>query len=385
MFDRWSGVATTRFGPLLRTTNGGFSWQPLVGPHQQCNDVLLMDLVAPSTLVLYTRPPGTFSQKMFRSTNMGESWDSSFGEIPFLTSIEMVTPSIGYATGNHVANGSFTPSIFKSTNGGLEWISVFDTALTDWGSLAGVTFRDVNNGLVFGKNGLILSTSNGGLTWDVDHVELSEGVDIGNFVNAIHIKGSRPAAAGGDGEIVVRQDKPLLARPDLLTPSYGNAVSKKFNAVWKSSPGAERYQLRLLRNALLRPVLASEDNLTDTTYQLPTLTDYSYFIEVRALSKDNQSNWSKVHFATTGVADVRKQVAPKYLLSPNPSLNRVISVLGLTDAVQVFVIDILGNTLTTALLDPTSNQLDLRALPAGSYIVSVHTGEKVESIRLILK
>jgi hypothetical protein len=248
-----------------------------------------------------------------------------------------------------------------------------------------LAFKNDVHGFAFGREGLIWETTNGGITWSMEQAEYSPGVDMGAFFDATW-KGDLLMAVGGDGGMVIRQDEPLLPQPTLLIPSYLNPVAKSFKAVWKRSEGAERYQLRLITNSWPKDTLIIEDNLVDTTYDISNLIDHSYFLEVRALSSNNQSNWSKVHFATNGPASVEvKSRSAKLTLAPNPSREREVSIYGLTRQVQVELTDILGVRRSLTSLDAAHNQLELHGLPAGAYTVTVYDGESIESMKLMLK
>jgi photosystem II stability/assembly factor-like uncharacterized protein len=385
MFDADRGVAPVTLKPLQLTTDKGLNWSSINSPSDRMPYVLAMDVVQPSTIVLVTHSWALNTTRTYRSTNLGQTWDSSATAAPRMVDMQMIDPNLGYAISIDWSVSPIANHIMKTTDGGMTWISLYDTTMGGVDPIKCLAFNDAFHGFAFGRDGLIWETTNGGTDWTMEKAEYSPGVDMGAFFDATW-KGDLLMAVGGDGGMVIRQATPLLPQPTFLVPSYGNPVEKTFKAYWKKSEGAERYEMRLLTNTWPRQTLISEDNLVDTTYNFTGLNDYSYFLEVRAVSSDNRSNWSKVHFIAQEPAAVQeKPVARKLLLSPNPSIDREVSVVGLTDVVQVSVVDIIGNTLTTAQLDPTSNQLDLRALPAGSYIVTVSTGAQIESLNLILK
>jgi photosystem II stability/assembly factor-like uncharacterized protein len=385
MFDAQRGVAPVTLQPLQLTTDGGLNWTSINSPSERMPYVLAMDVVQPSTIVLVTHSWTLNTTRAYRTTNMGLTWDSSAAASPRMVDMQMIDADLGYAIAIDWSVSPLANHIMKTADGGMSWVSLYDTTMGGMDPIKCLAFKNAVHGFAFGRDGLIWETTNGGIDWTMEQAEYSPGVDMGAFFDATW-KGDLLMAVGGDGGMVIRQAAPLLPQPTLLIPSYGNPVAKTFKAFWKKSEGAERYEMRLLTNTAPRQTLIFEDNLSDTTYDFSDLTEYSYFLEVRAVRGDERSNWSKVHFVTNAQADVSdKPHASTLLLSPNPAIEREVSVLGLTNDATVTVIDMLGNTLMRAQLDPTSNQLDLRDLPPGSYIVSVYNGQAIESLKLILK
>ena len=208
---------------------------------------------------------------------------------------------------------------------------------------------------------------------------------MGAFFDATW-RGDLLMAVGGDGGMVIRQSAPLLPQPTLLIPSYGNPVAKSFKAYWKRSEGAERYEMRLLTNTSPRQTLISEDNLVDTTYDFSGLTDYSYFLEVRAVRGDERSNWSKVHFVTTGAAEVATTRQQETLHAfPNPVTNGVLNLTELSGPATVSLIDALGRTALRTIADPGINTIDVSYLTKGSYQLVVKTTEGSVATSVIIQ
>jgi hypothetical protein len=94
----------------------------------------------------------TQNMKLFRSTDAGASWDSSFSFPVLINSISFPDQNTGYVTGN---NGK----IFKSSNKGATWVTQVtpnnDNLIDCW-------FLNSQTGYVIGYNGTLLKTNSGG-------------------------------------------------------------------------------------------------------------------------------------------------------------------------------------------------------------------------------
>jgi photosystem II stability/assembly factor-like uncharacterized protein len=135
---------------IYRTTDGGRTWsRRLTGIF---NDVVFMDantaLAAANTGAIY------------RSTDAGNSWTQIAPARPNgLGDLERVDSTT-------VVGVSVLGDLWRSADGGFTWNKVGE----DLGSLPGVWnvhFRDTQNGWVVGPKGILLASSDGGLTWRV--------------------------------------------------------------------------------------------------------------------------------------------------------------------------------------------------------------------------
>jgi photosystem II stability/assembly factor-like uncharacterized protein len=132
---------------ILRTTNGGLSWNNVTPTTIGTTTIYDMVFVAPQIGIAV----GT-NNKAFRTTDNGLTWtDHTSGATLYSIAALDATTVVAVANGN----------IARSTNQGLTW-----TAIANTGSgLQGVHFYDALHGMTTGSNGLVLYTQDGGLTW----------------------------------------------------------------------------------------------------------------------------------------------------------------------------------------------------------------------------
>ena len=107
---------------------------------------------------------------IWRTTDGGLTWTPQ--NIPYigfpLWSVSFIDSDNGYAVGGNPFNG--TAGILRTTNGGSDWVlQPTPTPLP----LHGVSFSDALTGTIVGMHGVILRTTNGGVTF-VEENETNE-------------------------------------------------------------------------------------------------------------------------------------------------------------------------------------------------------------------
>lgn len=185
------------FQRLGRTTDGGYTWE--IFP-----DLYISGIHFPSKSVGYL----TFGTTIFKSTDLGATWDTVAKNISFIVnsiyftdnltgyicggisnnsgriavttdggitwsstnvtglmhSIHFPSPDIGYVIGND----QFSRYIYKTTNAGLTWVSQNTPPFVGW--LNQIHFASDNIGYIVSRStssnyGYIIKTENGGLNW----------------------------------------------------------------------------------------------------------------------------------------------------------------------------------------------------------------------------
>lgn len=146
-----TGFAVGLSGTILKTTNGGQSWNTQTsGTNQSLMAVYFLDantgfVSGSSGTILKTIDGGT--------TWTNQSLTSSYAYM----NIDFGTASTGYCRDNH-------GSIIKTINGGTTW--TFQSSGNGLGSVYDLDFIDANTGYtVGGMNGNIQNTVNGGTNW----------------------------------------------------------------------------------------------------------------------------------------------------------------------------------------------------------------------------
>jgi hypothetical protein len=105
----WVFVSTWN-GKIYKTNDGGISFTQCTSPDP--TDPYFVDLAITSTHILFA---GTYGQKMYRSTNRGNTWQKVDDLSDYLTWVVACTDSIFFRTG-----------MIKSTDQGVSWAPVGD-------------------------------------------------------------------------------------------------------------------------------------------------------------------------------------------------------------------------------------------------------------------
>lgn len=365
--ERW-GLAPVTSDRLHQTTDGGRTWIPYPSPNDNMNAVRAID-VRDSMHVVLMMSDALGKSWVFRTTTGGATWDSTQvqGTITF-RDIALVNAHVGFAVAYDwdVNRGK----VLRTNDGGLTWTSVMDTLIGYGDPYVTVDFLDEQRGVIAGRGGLVMRTEDGGDTWSREQVEYSQGVDMGAYFDVQYVAPTKVVMVGGDGFYTRLMPKALLPWPEFVVPRYGVPTLKSFTAQWKESMGAERYELYLVRNAEGWDTVRRHTDLTTNTLELNNLTDPSYFVQVRALSSDNQSNWSRVLFATNAVASVdpaSKLGGPR--IYPNPVSEGYINLdwEGAQLPAMISISDLLGRPMQSVVVNSPEDlrSIDVRSLHKG--------------------
>ena len=197
-------------GGIAKTTNGGLNWEGDYS-HYAFNSVTFKNTDTGFAVGLYWDDTGHDTSSVFRTTNSGSTWEIMFrynsypvysnalkdicvkgnnvwasgrsGSIIFSSDngnnwSSQILPSqcnsiffIDESTGWTVGNGySDTSGIYKTTDSGENWLKQ-RLNFTCW--LHSVTFINNNTGWSAGEYGVILKTTNGGLTFAENNFSMS--------------------------------------------------------------------------------------------------------------------------------------------------------------------------------------------------------------------
>ena len=139
------------YGVIARNTEGGVTWSHGVeGPGEQLRAVAAADA---NTWFAVGSTGAT--AKIFRSTNFGQTWTTSYTGTGRLYAISFGDAQTGTAVGWAPDHGA----IVRTIDGGDTWTEQESgtTAL-----LNSVSFVDANTGTAVGSDGIILRTTTGG-------------------------------------------------------------------------------------------------------------------------------------------------------------------------------------------------------------------------------
>lgn len=159
---------------LLKSTDGGHTWTPLVGPRVDSASALLFDPITPSNIY-----GATYGEYLFRSTDDGETWQrSSRGLVPppcgpfpcingwefYALAADPGAPSTIYAVAG---------ALFRSQDSGANWSTVsFAPADQGWSAWA-ILVEPAPTSRIYvaadtGTQNAIFRSSDHGVTWSAD-------------------------------------------------------------------------------------------------------------------------------------------------------------------------------------------------------------------------
>jgi len=147
---------------LLKTTNGGDSWDSL-------NTNGMMSQFCCSDVLFFNSSTGfAAAQSIYKTTNNGQNWNevlhyySNFGKAD---DIQFINSQTGFCyMWYYIPMGSNYTWVFKTTNAGLNWTDI--STLVYNGHFDGFQMIDENLGFATGNTGQItFKTTNGGVNW----------------------------------------------------------------------------------------------------------------------------------------------------------------------------------------------------------------------------
>ncbi len=189
MFDAQRGLAISRSGFVLRTTDGGNQWTPSLPSYEQgygwnyCKDLFILD--ENIAFVSGADGPGP----IIKTIDGGETWQPL--AYPTTTQVE----SIWFVDEMHgwIGRGYTTGWIYRTSDGGDTWEEVWPQS---YGGIWDIQFHDLSLGWALRGGSYILRTTDGGDTWS-EH----ELPGIGNYVKFEFVDQNVGYAAGPYGQI----------------------------------------------------------------------------------------------------------------------------------------------------------------------------------------
>jgi photosystem II stability/assembly factor-like uncharacterized protein len=158
--DALHGVAVGEYGNIVRTVNGGQSWQRIaaIGTGPRLWDVEFGDALT----AFYSGDSGAIN----RSVDGGSTWTSA------QSGGTGITRAIDFLDGQRAWAANEGGEVLSTSNGGMQWLRVAVTGFDVYGQIHDVDFVDASRGWAVGKNdyfggsdGRISRSSDGGLHW----------------------------------------------------------------------------------------------------------------------------------------------------------------------------------------------------------------------------
>ena len=337
---------TEGMGGVLKTTDGGLSWEPLneenyISADSFFNVVHFFDANNGVT----QGDPVNGSYELFRTSDAGATWTAVAAPAP-------QGGEYGYNGGNPYAGTSFwfvtnKGNIYRTTDMGMSF-QKFNAPVTDFsGTNAGgdLFFSDNNKGMLVRRLGSTTSpnftmfrTFDGGATWDA-----------GTPSTAPLGAGSYAYIPGSDVIVKCSQD---AANP-------GSAYSEDNGATWTVFGSAEQRGAVQFANGT-------------TGWSAGFSTD------------ENTGGIFKFDGAfSLGTNDVA--AAKKFTASPNPTSGILTLSSDNATISEVYVIDMLGKQVLSSKFDSVNTaSINMSSLNAGVYIVSAKDASgKVEVMRVV--
>ena len=243
MFSETSGWASTN-RDVLRTTDGGFSWQsvtPLVGKGEAFG--LIEDFVDADQawVAISSRNEEKVQILAFHTTDGGQTWHKT--ELPQGTKnrgqlywgmITFTDSRQGWLMAVH-SQHNCPAELFKTIDGGITWTqiaSVYDLVKNNGLPFGGeISFRDPKIGWLVGRLDpsiqLLYRTQDGGITWQRQKLKLPVGYESGEL-------------SVGDSPVF------FSANEGLLTAIYGpkNGQGSGATILYTTQDGGQTWQSR---------------------------------------------------------------------------------------------------------------------------------------------
>jgi gliding motility-associated-like protein len=162
----FSVTAANRTNNILRSFDNGATWQVIGGFPVGSTAPILDKIYFTSNKVGYVSGSRGF---IYKTTDAGATWTNIS---PFPTLNTTMTYKEIFALDDNtvfvVGNGFPRKVVYKSKDGGSNWTDISaNIPATGVGNLNGIIMHDENNGYVVTPGGYLLSTNNGGTSWEL--------------------------------------------------------------------------------------------------------------------------------------------------------------------------------------------------------------------------
>ncbi len=195
MVDASSGWAVTNLG-LLRTTDGGYTWQLADPPHvDPAANPLGAYFTDANDAYLLAPVEDYASGTLYHTSDGGQNW--SVTDVPFaMGAFQFVDTQMGFFMASlGVGAGSNPVAFYQTEDGGLTWQKLFSTldqqtatqeSFANGGIKSGFTMLDAQHGWVAGSIPMdnfvyLFATSDGALTWQHQEVPIPADLASGFY------------------------------------------------------------------------------------------------------------------------------------------------------------------------------------------------------------
>jgi len=154
--DSYNGIVVGNDGRILRTTDGGGSWEYRTGGYFK-NFLYAVEFIDDN------RGWAGGFDTFVRTMDGGKTWtDYMLDSHMIITDIDFINDSNGWFVGH--GSNYFEGVIYRTSDGGDTWIDITPGQIA---YLNAVQFLDENTGYAVGEEGTVLKTTDAGETWTV--------------------------------------------------------------------------------------------------------------------------------------------------------------------------------------------------------------------------
>jgi photosystem II stability/assembly factor-like uncharacterized protein len=358
--DTETGYAGGWNGLVIKTTNGGYTW-----------DTLLYDTYPYLFFysIFFTNDStGYFGGNgILKTTDAGANWIYNYGVGGIITSLYFVNEDIGYTVGTDDIP-YYVSYLGKTSDAGATWTPL--TPIYGEG-LFSLYFTDPNTGYAVGTS--ILKTIDGGLIWDTLSTLPSWRLTSVYFTN-----GNTGYAVGdnytGAGGIILKTNNGGITWDTLLTKNSA-FTSIYFTDI--NTGYAVGYSM-ILKTLDAGTSWINQSNSGGAAVYFPS-PDTGYVV-----------GWGGSILKTTngGVTGIDKfdniSTSKPLLIYPNPSNNKItISSSRLTSNTLLSIFNVSGKKVIERQLTGGQTQIDISTLPQGVYFVRLQNENMVEIGKIV--
>jgi hypothetical protein len=378
----------------VHSSDGGVTWESVSCPvfpfYEKVTGIQNPTIAYPNSNTIEVAAPMTsqlLKSKIYRTTDLGITWDSGFQTNKTITKFAFLNPHLGFASGIKWDSSGMTEdsaTIDRTTDGGLTWSNILthqyipsSEFFKGTSGLQSIAFADSLHGLACGRRGLILRTMDGGTTWTQmtsDFTYDYQGIDL--LADIAYPDTNHAVITSCSGEALVYQPNGILSLPNITYPQFSPpSAPKTFDITWEGVPGADRYSITVAAES--GTVVAKDTNVRTTFFHLANLADTSspppqnacqYQISLQAFSASNQSNFAHrafiVYKPTNGVTVLPRSSTPQIAIYPNPATSEL-TVTGTKG--RPYVVDVLGRAYACTW---QSGKLNIAGLHSGVFYVT---------------
>lgn len=301
---------------FIKTEDGGASWQDIV---------LAPDVWVYKSLTFYDENIGIVtaltnggSFLVYTTDDGGTTWN------PITSSSNMPTFAVAYADATTLYAVGANEVISKSTNGGDTWVELQSGTPTFF--YLEVFFKDADNGVVAGEDGQLLTTHDGGGTWDI----FTTGYH--NFYGLTYV-GDDLYAAGTDQDVYKSEDN---------------------GATW---------------------------TLVHNGENVSTFYDIEFFADNSALICGSQGRMLKMEPILSVVDPSESDQALKTSYNASENMLHINSSVEIISGVDVYAIT--GVLVHSEKYANTTVSLETSAFPKGIYLLDVHLGNEIRPVKFL--